>query len=224
MRHTKSWAHSTEDFQKGLHLWWSQNQRTFPWRRSRDPYEILIAEILLHRTRAEQALSVYPDFIVKYPTVESLASAPRSDVLYELRPLGLRWRAEFLHDMARLIQNNHGGKIPIDKKALEHLPGVSHYIASAVRCFAFGKAEVLLDTNTVRITGRLFGIQITDGSRRSKRFQLLLENLLDINNPRQFNLALIDLGASVCKPKNPLCGVCPAVELCNYSLEMETRA
>jgi len=118
--------------------------------------------------------------------------------------------------MAKEIMLNNNGEIPSEREQLESLPGVSDYIASAVRCFAFGYSEVLLDTNTVRILGRVFGVKVTDGSRRSTRFSELYESVIDNRHAQGFNYAMIDLGALVCVPRDPLCKSCPIVEMCVY--------
>lgn len=210
-------------FREKLIQWWKHNRRSFPWRNSSNPYDILIAEILLHRTKADQVTPIYQNFLKQFSSFAAIASAPQSEVIEMLFPLGLRWRSEGLYQMALEIVEKHNGKVPEDRDNLESLPGVSHYIASAVRCFAFGSPEVLLDTNTVRIIGRLFGIPVTDGSRRSKRFRELLQSLLDPNQPGKFNLAMIDLGALVCRPNQPLCNLCPINEVCNYARQIQTK-
>jgi A/G-specific adenine glycosylase len=199
-----------------LLTWWEKNQRKFPWRNTQDSYQVLISEVLLHRTKAEQVAPIYNEFLKRFPTLKDLSIASLDEVKGLLYPLGLLWRTKLLHKMSVEIVEKCGGKIPSTKKELELLPGISHYIASAVRCFAFGYAESLLDTNTVRILGRVFGIEVTDSSRRSKRFQKLSESVLDKKNPRSFNYAMIDLGALICRPRNPLCEICPLNEICRY--------
>ncbi len=203
------------DFYNCLKYWWMKYKRNFPWRETTDPYEILIAEILLHRTRAEQVLPVYVEFIEKYPSPIAIAEAKVEDIIKILYPLGLRWRSYLLYEMAKKIIKS-GGSIKKDKKWLLSLPGVSDYIACAVMCFAFGEPEPILDTNTVRIVGRIHGIHITDGSRRSKKFRELYKQLMDYNNAREFNYAMIDFGAIVCKPREPLCLECPIKKWCLY--------
>ena len=210
-----------KDFQQKLISWWKHKGRNFPWRNSSNPYHILIAEVLLHRTRADQVVPVYLEFLKRFPSIEAIASVPHSEVKNMLYSLGLHWRAEFLYRMATEITQRYGGHIPEQREKLEFLPGVSRYIASAVRCFAFGYPEVLPDTNTVRITGRVFGIPITDGSRRSKQFRELLQFLLDPDHPREFNFALIDLGALICRPKRPFCHLCPVSNMCLYGRQEE---
>jgi A/G-specific adenine glycosylase len=198
--------------------WWAKNQRKFPWRKTQDPYKILISEVLLHRTKAEQVVPIYSEFIAKYPTITDLSIASLDNIKKLLYPLGLHWRTELLYQMSVLVAKEYEGKIPSTKRELESLPGVSGYIASAVRCFAFGYPESLLDTNIVRILGRIFGIKTTDESRRSKRFQELSEAILDKENSREFNFALIDLGALICRPREPLCISCPLNQICKMGL------
>ena len=204
------------DFAKNLLNWWTKNKRDFPWRSSKDPYKILVAEVLLHRTRAEQVVPVYLNFISLFPTVSALSKAQLrqvKDVVYEL---GLHWRTEFLYDMASEIMCRFEGKIPQNKDELKSLPGVSDYIASAFRCFAFNSPDPLLDVNIVRILGRVFGLKISDSSRRSSHLKILYETTGSKDNPRNFAFAMIDLGALVCLPSKPLCGICPVSGMCTY--------
>jgi len=112
--------------------------------------------------------------------------------------------------------SKYGGRIPADKSDLESLPGISQYIASAVRSFALELPDPILDTNTVRILGRVFGVPVSDGSRRSEKFRKIYESLIDIDHPRDFNFAMIDLAAKLCKPINPSCDLCPVRTMCEY--------
>jgi A/G-specific adenine glycosylase len=203
-------------FHESLLGWWEKNQRKYPWRSSHNPYHILISEIMLHRTRADQVVPVYISFIRTFPTIQDLAEAKLDEVKKILHKLGLFWRNELLFKMAQDIVTRYKGEIPSARKDLESLPGVSQYIASTVRCFAFGHPEPLLDTNTVRILGRVFGIRLTDSCRRSLRFRRLYQSLMNTAHPRDFNYAMIDLGALVCTPKNPECDICPLNSICSY--------
>jgi len=210
---------SLENFGAKIIKWWKKNKRQFPWREKWDPYRILIAEILLHRTRAEQVAPIYIEFMSRFPDIYALARAPKEEVKRLLRPLGLHWRTDLLHRMAADIVRHFGGRIPAKQEDLESLPGIGQYIASAVRCFGFGYPEVILDTNTVRIAGRVFGVRVTDGARRSKRFRKLLRSLMGETRGKEFNLAMLDLGALICRPRSPKCNTCPVVELCKYGRE-----
>lgn len=210
-----------EGFPEDLLRWWEISKRDFPWRHASDPYYVFVAEVLLHRTRASQVVPVYTEFIGEFPTVKSLSDASLDDLRRITHSLGLLWRIDLLHQAASKIVGEFNGDLPYSRKELESLPGVSHYIASAIRCFAFNQAEVLLDTNTVRITGRVFDLKASDSSRRSKRFRELYRSLLDVKHPRQFNWAMIDLGAIICKPKNPLCTICPVSRKCQFAIRMK---
>ena len=208
------------ELRRKLIEWGRANFREFPWRNTRDPYKILISEVMLHRTRAEQVVPVYDKFLRKYPDVHKLASADISEVEEVLAPLGLRWRIQKLHQTARIITEKYAGRVPDEKDLLLKLPGISEYIASAVMCFAYGKPEPLLDTNTVRILGRMFDVDVRDSSRRSRKFQELMRLLIDRRNPREFNYALLDLAATLCiKRGRPRCSECPLGDYCKYRLK-----
>jgi A/G-specific adenine glycosylase len=203
-----------------LEKWWKTNGRSFHWRETKDPYRVLISEVLLHRTSAKQVVPVYERLVRQYPNITALAQAPYSDIYSILKPLGLNWRSSLLYKMARTIVNYFDGEIPRDREILKSLPGVSDYIASAFRCFAYDDPEVLLDTNTVRVLGRIFERKISDSSRRSREFTQLYERILDKGNPRDFNYAMIDLGALVCVTDVPKCEICPLNRYCGYGRRM----
>lgn len=205
-----------EEIRRSLLKWWSSlGHRHFPWRETQDPFKVLIAEILLHRTRAEQIVPLYQLFLEKHPDIHSIAVSSPDELAMSFHSAGLHWRWGLLHSMAVEIETRFNGQIPRTFEDLTSLPGVSHYIASAVRCFAFGYPDILLDTNTVRVAGRAFGLPITDSSRRSRLFRNVLEQLKDLEHPREFNFALIDFAAKVCRPK-PIHEQCPVTEYCVY--------
>jgi A/G-specific adenine glycosylase len=198
--------------------WWKSNKRQYPWRNTKDPYKILIAEVLLHRTQANQVVPIYKSLLKCFPSIKVLAQSDESEILRILYPIGLHWRSKLLHTMAKEIVEKYNGKVPEDFDALISLPGVSHYIASALRCFAFGYPDVLLDTNTVRVTGRILGLKISDSSRRSKQFRFALEKLIDTKHPGDYNWALIDFAALICKSRIPVHEKCPIKHQCTYYL------
>ena len=203
-------------FRRDLIAWWNKNKRSYPWRETRDPYAIAIAEVLLHRTRADQVVPTYKEFLEKYPSVSQLAKASIEELQTLVYPLGLHWRVDLLYNMAQELHSRFNDQIPVKRGDLESLPGVSHYIATAIRCFAYGYPDALLDTNTVRIIGRLLNIPVTDGSRRSKEFRNPLETLIDPQHPRRCNFALLDHGALICRSRNPLCNECPVLQHCCF--------
>lgn len=208
------------EFSVNLLTWWKVNKRNFPWRETSDPYRILIAEVLLHRTRAAQVSPVYEKVVSHYHDINELASAKPQEIILMLNPLGLKWRARLMIEMARTISTQFSGKIPLERDELEALPGISHYIAAALRSFALNLPESILDTNTVRIVSRVFGVNVTDASRRNKKFQMMYESLMNEKRPREFNFAMLDLAALVCKSARPLCAECPVRSMCEYCRSM----
>lgn len=204
-------------FHNDLEDWGKLHFRSFPWRFTTSPYHILMAEIMLHRTQASQVAPIYERFIASYPDILSLSSASKEEIHNILYSLGLRWRVDLIIDMVRQITQDFAGQIPQEKTDLLSLSGVSEYIASAVRCFAYNLPDAIIDTNTVRVTGRIFGLEIKDSSRRNPLFRKLIFNLLDLEQPRVYNFALLDLAAQVCtKAQRPSCETCPIRQHCTY--------
>lgn len=211
-------------FRRELIAWGRVHFRAFPWRLTEDPYRILMAEIMLHRTRAAQVTPIYQRFIERYPNVQVLAQASKQELRDALSSLGLFWRIDLIHDMAIRLVTVFGGRIPEAKEELLSLPGVSDYIASALRCFAWNLPEPLVDTNTVRVIGRLFGLPVKDSSRRNRRFRNLLAALVDPHNPREYNYALLDLADHICmKKRAPECQDCPLKGLCLYGAHVQAE-
>lgn len=205
----------TEAFRRSLIMWGKENFRYFPWRFTENPYFILVSEVMLHRTKALQVVPVYERFIQQYPNISSLGHATRNELHEILYSLGLRWRIDLIHEMASDLKIRFNRQIPIEKVDLLSLPGVSDYIASAVRCFAWNLPEALIDTNTVRVIGRLFGLEIKDSSRRNSTFKRLIEALVDPSEPRVYNYALLDLADRLCtKRRTPDCLHCPVLTHC----------
>lgn len=197
--------------------WGRENFREYPWRYTKKKYKVLIAEIMLQRTRADQVLPVYRNFIEKYPDAPSLFEASIDEIRKIIRPLGIHSRADTIYEIASTLEEAFGGRIPESRDQLESLSGVGQYTAGAVRCFALGKAEALIDTNTVRVSARLFGLNYKPSSRRSAQFLCLIEKLLDKNNPRRYNFAMLDLADSTChKRTDPDCEQCPLKHMCTY--------
>jgi A/G-specific adenine glycosylase len=203
-------------FRERLLTWWASNKREYAWRRTTDPYHLLVAEVLLHRTRADQVLPLYLKVLQEYPTIADLARAQVADVRKLLESAGLVWRVDMLVECARAIEERFGGEVPGEMSDLESLPGIGHYKASAIRCFAFGYPDAIVDTNTVRIASRLLGFHTNDSSRRSPTVRQLIQDLLDPAETRSLNLALLDFGALICRSARPLCEECPLADMCAY--------
>lgn len=197
--------------------WGKKNLRNYPWRNNLDnSYNILIAEVMLHRTRADQVKPIYEYFINKYPNFVSIANSSQEDIIKDLHQLGLNWRSVQLYKMAKEIQEKYDGVIPNDLEKLTELPGVGPYIGSAILCFVYDENIAVLDTNIVRVIGRLFGMKIRDSSRKSKEFKSIMADLISYGEPRKFTLSLIDFAASICKSSKPRCDICSLKNICNY--------
>ncbi len=202
-----------------LLAWFEKNRRSFPWRDTferPDPYLILFTEIMLQRTKADQVVPVYSEFVRRYPTFHELRKAPRREVANLFARLGLTWRAKRVVELIQVLDKRFGGDVPRDLEELKKLPAVGDYVAKAVMCYAFGKATAPVDSNVVRVTSRLFGLPISgDSARRNPGFLELTLRLLPLTRAADFNLALLDLGANICKTR-PLCSLCPLQLNCEY--------
>jgi A/G-specific adenine glycosylase len=195
--------------------WYSLHRRDLPWRNTQDPYSIWVAEVMLQQTRVETVLLYYGRFLVRFPTVESLAAAPVDDVLKAWEGLGYYARARNLHAAARHVVHNLGGLLPQTLEALLHLPGVGQYTAAAIASIAFGQDAIALDGNLRRILCRVFAIDDDPGRPGTQR---TLEQLAHAMSPpgraSDFNQSLMDVGASICIPSNPRCLICPLLRDC----------
>lgn len=198
--------------------WFEANARDYPWRHGRTPYRTAVAELMLRRTRADQVAPVYEQFLQKYPTLGDAAAAEPGAIREELRPLGLEWRAENAVEFVREARARYGDELPDDSAAIEALPGAGPYVGAAVACFAGGKAEALIDTNVVRVLGRVFGLRLDGEARRRKDVRDLAAAAVDPDNPADYHYALLDFGAKVCKARKPLCERCPLADFpCAYA-------
>lgn len=209
MIEANDWKIEARGFRSKLMTWGKKNFQLFPWRETNDPYRLLLAELMLHRTRAPQVEPVFLEFMQNYPDINALRNASLEDIQHHLYSLGLHWRVPLIYEMVAVIFEEFDGKIPQGKEQLESLPGVSQYISGAVRCFAWKIPDPIIDTNTVRIVGRLFGLKITDSSRRTKYIRELITRLVDREKPDIFNYAMLDLAHMVCVPGEPKCEECP---------------
>ncbi len=186
-----------------------------PWRRTKDPYRILLAEYLLQRTRVASGTPYYERFLARFPDVASLSAAREEDVLRAWEGLGYYRRARNLHAAAKAIVDEHGGRIPSNAAALSELPGIGPYTAGAVASIAFGEAVPAVDGNATRVLARLFRVEdnVTTPRGRSQ-IQETAEAVVDPGRPGDFNAALMDLGSTVCTPRQPACDACPFRGLC----------
>lgn len=212
----KTYRNIVEEIRSGILEWGNKNLRDFPWRNTHDPYKIIIAEIMLHRTNADQVKPVYEKFLEDFPDFSSIVRAGSKNIRIELQSLGLFWRSDLLYRLAEEVEEKYNGTLPLEKKKLMELPGVGHYIASAILCFGYNRPEPLLDTNTVRVIGRIFGIKITDSSRRSKKFYKIMQDIVFYEKPKKLSLSMIDFAALVCTAKNPKHYLCSINNICCF--------
>ncbi len=212
----KTYENALERFRSEILEWGNKNFRDFPWRNTRDPYKILIAEIMLHRTNADQVKNIYEKFIENFPNFESIVREGSEKIRTEMHSLGLFWRSDLLYRLAEEMTEKYNGILPLEKKKLMGLPGIGHYIASAILCFGYNRPEPLLDTNTVRVIGRIFGIKITDSSRRSKKFYKIMQDIVLCEEPGRLSLSMIDFAALVCTATNPKHELCPVNNICCF--------
>jgi len=204
---------------KKLIKWWPNNRRSYPWREQSDPYKILIAEIMLQRTKADQVLLVYQAFLQKFPTIFDLARGSKKEITVFFKKLGLLWRASVIKEMACYVVEKYNGIFPKEKKNLLDIPAVGDYMASAMLSFAYGEPDVVVDSNVCRIVLRVYGLDVKGEARKNKIVREIANKMLPSNiESRSFNFALIDFAALVCKPAEPLCQKCPINELCIYYL------
>lgn len=197
--------------------WFEKRRRSFPWREIKDPYKILMAEIMLQRTRADQVVPAYRDFIREFPTINDLKSASLKHVGKYFRQLGLFWRAELVKKMADDVIVKFNGKIPSERNKLLSICSIGDYIADAVLAFAFGKNVAVVDSNVCRVIGRVFALGLKKEARRDPTFKNIPQQLLKRGKAREFNWAMIDLASLICLPKNPKCSECPLCILCRFA-------
>ena len=205
-------------FRNCLQEWYAVNHRKLPWRETREPYNIWVSEVMLQQTQVNTVIPYYDRFIGRFPDISLLASAPLQDVLKQWEGLGYYGRARNFHQSAVHVQNYLGGKIPSDWNVFRGLPGVGDYIASAVLSIACQQPFAVVDGNVKRVLARVFTLDAPSNSSRTHSvFKELAGSLLDRLTPGLFNQAMMELGALVCKPRQPACARCPIQPFCAAS-------
>lgn len=197
--------------------------RDFPWRHTRDPYRVLIAEILLQKTSVRPVASVWTDLIDRYPDIMALSRASLADLEALISPLGLTKRAEVLHEVAQRIAAYAGGEIPANADLLGRLPGVGDYTTSAVMSFAFGIRADTIDVNAARVYSRVAGFAPKTKRQGLAFARVVGEKVITETTHREVNLGMLDLSAQVCRI-NPLCATCPLASLCYHASNRPIRA
>src|SRR5256712_4686021 len=195
--------------------WYREHRRDLSFRRTKDPYAILVAEVLLQRTRIVSGLPYFQRFMDRFPTVADLARASEDDVLKAWEGLGFYGRARNLHRAATVLVTGHGGKVPGTFSALRELPGIGDYTAGAVASIAFGERVPAVDGNAIRVLARVFRLagDLRRGHGR-ERLMSIAASLVPASEPGEYNQALMELGATVCRPRAPRCPECPLRTVC----------
>jgi len=202
-------------FSKQLLDWYYTNKRDLPWRKTDSPYKIWVSEIMLQQTRVDTVIPYYFRFLEAFPTVYDLADAEQQQVLKQWEGLGYYSRGRNLHQAAKMVVEEFEGNIPSDYDTITQLKGIGPYTAAAVLSIAFQKKHAVVDGNVIRVLARYYGIEddIRSGKTKS-RVQSLADDLISDENPGDFNQAVMELGATVCTPRNPLCDQCPLSNDC----------
>lgn len=198
--------------------WFHQYARNLPWRKTGDPYKILLSEVMLQQTQVSTVKNYYRRFLRRFPTLKSLARAPLDDVLKVWEGLGYYARARNLHRLAQMVFWEHGGKIPQEVEALRRLPGIGRYTAGAISSIAFDRREPVLDGNVKRVLCRIFAVRQSPKEPEGEaRLWKIAESLVPEKEPGIFNQALMELGATLCAPRSPRCSSCPLQSFCRAS-------
>lgn len=201
--------------------WFDKNRRQLPWREDKDPYKVWVSEIMLQQTKVEAVRPYFESWLDRFPTMALLAEASEDEVLHQWQGLGYYSRAKHLHNAVQEVVSDYGGKVPVERKEILSLPGIGDYTAGAVLSIAYGKPEVAVDGNVLRVFSRLYAVR--DNvllSITKKKITALAKAVLPLDRPGDFNEALMDFGAMVCIPRQPRCSSCPIQTFCKaYSTE-----
>ena len=199
-----------QEFTSLLLEWYQNNARDLPWRRTSDPYQIWVSEIMLQQTRVETVIPYYLRWMDRFPALEDLAQAEQDEILSYWEGLGYYRRANNLHQAVKEVARIYGGNLPADSKKLQELPGIGRYTAGAISSIAFNLPEPILDGNIRRVFSRYFNINTPlQSPETEKKLWKIAEELIPVEDPGTYNQALMELGALICQPRKPLCHLCP---------------
>lgn len=203
------------EFRRRLLRWFRKHGRDLPWRRTRDPYRVLVSEFMLQQTQVSRVEAYYNRFLARYPTLRSLADAPAGAVRESWEGLGYYRRAANLHRLAQAVVRERSGRIPNDPAELERLPGIGRYTAGAIACFAYQRPAPAVDTNVARVLRRAFHPRIRPPGAERRLWETAARVM-----PRRgtaawsFNQGIMELGALICTAREARCGVCPVRPVC----------
>jgi len=202
-------------FSQAILAWYHQNARVLPWRGIDDPYKTWVSEIMLQQTRVETVIPYFQKWFTLFPTLSALANSDEGSVLNAWEGLGYYSRARSLLKAARIVQDCYNGQLPSSRTELEKLPGLGRYTAAAIASIAFGQDEVVLDGNVKRVLSRVFNLDApVDTPAGEKLLWQKAEELMPHGEAGDYNQAVMDLGATLCSPRAPLCPQCPLAGLC----------
>ena len=212
-------------FTRKLLAWWARAARDLPWRKTRDPYRVLISEFMLQQTQVSRVAEYYPRFLERFPDLETLARARPRAVREAWDGLGYYARASNLHALARVVSRDHDGTLPDEPEELIKLPGIGPYTAGAVASFAYEKPVPAVDTNVSRVLRRVFFDRATGNVQRTTKVWDLARALVPKTGKRawKFNQAIMELGALVCKARAPNCRECPVQPVCKTGRRLVRR-
>lgn len=206
---------SKQNFTQAVLAWYDMGHRDLPWRRTTDAYRIWVSEIMLQQTRAETVISYYERFLSRYPSVQALADAPEEELLKMWEGLGYYSRARSLQNAAKVIVSQYGGELPRSVEKLRELPGIGDYTAGAIASIAYGIPAAAVDGNVERVICRYYAIAETVGTPAVRRMITeRTKELVPRERPGAFANAMMEMGATMCTPKNPKCLLCPVRESC----------
>ena len=205
--------------QETLLSWFARNARDLPWRRTRDPWRVLVSEVMLQQIQVQRVVPFYERFLTRFPTVDALAKAPLAEAIRVWGDLGRYRRIVYLHKTARIVMEEHDGRIPSEPEELIKLPGIGLYTAGAVACFAYERDATFLDTNMRRVLHRLiFGLRAAT-SATDKELLTIAKELIPPGRGWRWNQALMETGALICTASSPRCDECSLREVCRARTE-----
>lgn len=207
----------TARFRSRIEFWSKASRKAFPWHYCGDPYRVFVAEVLVRKTRAADAVGVYESLVGRYPTAESLASADIRQLRALIRPVGLPNRADVLREGCRWVVREFGGVFPSDPGALMRWKGVGRYTANAIACLAFDRSYPMVDEAVGRLVRRWLGVDATRTASSDSELWSWVAGMIPSRECREFNLALLHVSSEVCKPARPSCGRCPLRSECVFA-------
>ena len=204
----------TKTLHRVLSRWYRKNYRKLPWRETNDPYKILISEVMLQQTQVGRVEMKFPEFIAKFPTLRTLAKASRADIIRAWQGMGYNNRAVRLRELAQVVVEKKGGRLPTDPMRLQALPGIGRYTANAISCFSHRQKVPVVDVNVRRVLSRIFWqMKSVADVRNEKEIWILAERILP-NDVYGWNQALMEFGATLCMARKPRCENCPVRKVC----------